>query len=71
MPEVISFGPDACEGVDDILLRDVKRRGILGSDVALFPDGKGWLLAEFSGETKEEALEKAEPWASMPNTGSW
>jgi Fe-S oxidoreductase len=38
---------------------DMKKLGIHPEDVALLPEGKGWLMVEFGGETKEESDDKA------------
>src|SRR5947209_1019002 len=57
--DVLEFKPIGLEGMDDILVRDMKKKGIHPSDVKLLPDGGGWLLVEFGGESKDEADEKA------------
>jgi FAD/FMN-containing dehydrogenase/Fe-S oxidoreductase len=51
--------PLAIEGVDETLAEDMKLVGIHREDLTLLPEGGGWLLVEFGGETKEEADEKA------------
>jgi FAD/FMN-containing dehydrogenase/Fe-S oxidoreductase len=51
--------PLAIEGVDDTLLEDMTLVGIHQEDLSLMPDGKGWLLVEFGGDTKQEADERA------------
>ena len=60
MPEILEVKPIGLEGLDDILVRDMKTKGIHPQDVKLLPPGGGWLLVEFGGETKEEADEKAD-----------
>jgi FAD/FMN-containing dehydrogenase/Fe-S oxidoreductase len=55
IPEVIAHKPLACEGIDDRLLGYYKKKGIELKDIQLMPEGKGWLVLEFGGETKEEA----------------
>ncbi|MFN7138715.1 MAG: FAD-binding oxidoreductase, partial [Limisphaerales bacterium] len=57
--DVIKHKPTGLEGVDDILIRDVRARGLHVENLSLFPDGNGWLLAEIGGETRGEADEKA------------
>jgi FAD/FMN-containing dehydrogenase/Fe-S oxidoreductase len=57
--EALAFEPTGLEGMDDLLVDDMKKLGIHPEDVALLPDGKGWLMVEFGGETKEESDEKA------------
>lgn len=51
--------PISIEGMDGTLIEDLTRLGIHRHERSLLPDGKGWLLVEFGGETKEEADEKA------------
>ena len=59
VPQILEFGPTGLEGLDDVLVEDMKALGMHTSDLHLLPDGKGWLLVEFGGETIEEADEKA------------
>src|SRR5207248_9765995 len=56
---VMSAGPIGCEGLDDVLVADMKRMNIHPQDAQLLPEGKGWLLVEFGGETKEESDARA------------
>ncbi len=44
-------------GVDDVLVEDMKVLGMHGADLGL-PEGKGWLLAEFGGDSVEGSDEK-------------
>ncbi len=53
--EVLDHKPIGLEGLDDRLIRDMKALGLHPEDVALLPEGNGWLLVEFGGHTKEEA----------------
>src|SRR6202008_2900973 len=57
--EILSHKPIGLEGLDDVLVEDMKEKGLHPSDVKLLPDGGGWLLVEFGGETKKEADDKA------------
>ena len=57
--EVLEASPIGLEGLDDVLVRDMKKKGIHPADVRLLPDGGGWLLVEFGGETKDESDAKA------------
>ncbi|MFL5313186.1 MAG: FAD-binding and (Fe-S)-binding domain-containing protein [Myxococcales bacterium] len=59
IPEVIEAGPIGCEGIDDVLVADMKRMHIHPQDTQLLPEGKGWLLVEFGGESKAESDAKA------------
>jgi FAD/FMN-containing dehydrogenase/Fe-S oxidoreductase len=58
--EILKHGPIGLEGIDDELIRDMKLRGMHPKDIPMLPQGKGWLLAEFGGETADEAHRKAE-----------
>ena len=57
--EVMEAKPIGCEGLDDVLVADMKRMKIHPQDTKLLPDGKGWLLVEFGGDTKAESDAKA------------
>ncbi len=57
--EVLKFKPIACEGIDHKLIGYMKKKGFHVSDIPLLPEGKGWLLVEFDGDTKEESDNKA------------
>jgi FAD/FMN-containing dehydrogenase/Fe-S oxidoreductase len=60
VPAVLEHEPTGLEGMDDELVDDMRREGMHSDDIKLLPEGKGWLLAEFGGETREEADAKAE-----------
>jgi FAD/FMN-containing dehydrogenase/Fe-S oxidoreductase len=57
--EVMEAKPIGCEGLDDVLVKDMKRMHIHPQNTQLLPEGKGWLLVEFGGATKAEADAKA------------
>jgi FAD/FMN-containing dehydrogenase len=57
--EIMDTAPIACEAVDEMLVEDMKKKGLHTEDLRYLPEGKGWLLVEFGGHTKEEADEKA------------
>src|SRR5436853_7704904 len=57
--EVLAHGPIGLEGLDDVLVDNMKARGIHPEDVALLPPGRGWLLVEFGGESKQESDDQA------------
>lgn len=52
--EVLEHKPIGLEGLDDKLVADMKAIGIHPEDVQLLPEGGGWLLVEFGGETKAD-----------------
>jgi len=55
VPDILQFQPIGLEGMDDVLVHDIKIKRLHLENLDLLPDGKGWLLVEFGGETKEEA----------------
>ena len=57
--EVLAHKPLGLEGVDETLVEDMKLAGVHDQDVTMLPDGRGWLLVEFGGETKDEADARA------------
>jgi FAD/FMN-containing dehydrogenase/Fe-S oxidoreductase len=59
VPRVLEHRPLGLEGVDDVLLEDMKLVHLHDQDLSMMPKGHGFLLIEFGGDTKEEADEKA------------
>ena len=57
--EIMAYRPTALEGIDDRLVDDMTAMDIHPRGVKLLPDGGGWLLVEFGGETREEAADHA------------
>ncbi|HJP98780.1 MAG TPA: FAD-binding oxidoreductase, partial [Rhodanobacteraceae bacterium] len=53
--EILEAGPVGLEGLDDNLIQDMKTIGLHPHDIELVPKGSGWLLAEFGGDSKDEA----------------
>lgn len=53
--DILPFKPIALEGMDDLLIGYYQKKGELGQDIKLLPEGKGWLVVQFGGHTKEEA----------------
>jgi FAD/FMN-containing dehydrogenase/Fe-S oxidoreductase len=51
--------PISIEGMDDTLIQDMTMLGIHKQERSMLPEGGGWLLVEFGGETKDEADSKA------------
>lgn len=58
--QILDYAPMGLEGIDDILLKYMKKEHMRPKGRALFPEGCGWLLVEFGGETRAEAEEKAQ-----------
>jgi FAD/FMN-containing dehydrogenase/Fe-S oxidoreductase len=60
VPEVMSYGPIGLEGIDEVLIEYTRRKQMNAEGIALLPEGGGWLLAEFGGNTQQEADDKAQ-----------
>jgi FAD/FMN-containing dehydrogenase/Fe-S oxidoreductase len=59
VPEVMKHRPCALEGMDELLVGYMKKKGVHLDDAKLLPEGKGWLLVEFGGKDKAESDKKA------------
>ncbi|HTE91823.1 MAG TPA: FAD-linked oxidase C-terminal domain-containing protein [Terriglobales bacterium] len=55
VPDIMAHKPIGLEGIDDLLVKYTRRKGINSEGLALLPEGGGWLLAEFGAETSREA----------------
>src|SRR5204863_9806141 len=55
VPRLLEFNPIGLEGIDDLLINNMKEKKLNLDKLPLLPQGKGWLLVEFGGETKEES----------------
>ncbi|HEX2376112.1 MAG TPA: FAD-linked oxidase C-terminal domain-containing protein [Gaiellales bacterium] len=58
VPAVLEHKPIGLEGMDETLAQDMTLVGIHDRDLSLLPEGRGWLIVELGGETKEEADER-------------
>jgi FAD/FMN-containing dehydrogenase/Fe-S oxidoreductase len=58
VPLVMEHKPLGLEGVDEQLISDMTMLGQHRHDLSQLPDGKGYLVIEVGGETKEEADER-------------
>jgi FAD/FMN-containing dehydrogenase/Fe-S oxidoreductase len=58
--EILSHKPFALEGIDDWLVDAARKKGYLSENLALLPEGGGWLLVECGGESIKEAEDHAE-----------
>ena len=58
--DVLEHSPTGLEGLDDRLVDYMIKKDFHTKDLQLLPEGNGWLLAEFGGETKEEADARAQ-----------
>ncbi len=59
VPEVLAFKPIGLEGMDDILINDMIKTRIHPGSVKMLPEGRGWLLVEFGGDTQAESNARA------------
>ena len=59
VPEIMEYKPIGLEGFDDLLVYYTRTKGINSEGLALLPDGGGWLMVEFGGETLAEAEAQA------------
>ncbi|MDQ2817480.1 MAG: FAD-binding oxidoreductase [Candidatus Eremiobacteraeota bacterium] len=59
VPFCNAHAPIALEGFDDSLFRSMHAKGMSIAGKSLFPPGEGWLIAEFGGQTCEDAVARA------------
>jgi FAD/FMN-containing dehydrogenase/Fe-S oxidoreductase len=57
--EIMEHQPIGLEGFDGVLIEDLKRKQLHASNIRLLPEGGGWLLVDFGGNSKDEVDEKA------------
>ena len=69
VPRVLEFEPQGIEGFDDLLLDEIKRSNVDKAGLKFFPDGKGWLIVEFGGQSGDEASDKARKFADAFGNG--
>ena len=59
IPEIMEHKPIGLEGFDDLLVYYTRTKGINSEGLSLLPEGGGWLMVEFGGETLSEAESQA------------
>ena len=59
IPEIMAHTPIGLEGFDDLLVYYTRTKGINPEGLALLPEGGGWLMVEFGGQTLSEAESQA------------
>ncbi len=59
IPEILEHKPIGLEGFDDLLVYYTRTKGINAEGLALLPEGNGWLMVEFGGQTLAEAESQA------------
>jgi FAD/FMN-containing dehydrogenase/Fe-S oxidoreductase len=57
--EIMGHGPMGLEGIDSHLIGYMKKKKLHPEDIELLPEGDGWLLVQFGGESKEESDDHA------------
>ena len=56
---IVEFEPIGLEGIDHKLIAKMTTKGMHTSALEQLPEGKGWLLAQFAGESQAEADARA------------
>ena len=59
VPDIMQHRPIGCEGMDDRLVKDIESVGYARETLQVLPDGEGWLLVEFGGDSKADADARA------------
>jgi len=59
VPKIMDHKPIGLEGFDDLLVDYTRKKGINSEGLALLPEGGGWLMVEFGGQTLSEAEAQA------------
>jgi FAD/FMN-containing dehydrogenase/Fe-S oxidoreductase len=60
VPVIMQHKPTGLEGFDDLLVYYERMKGINPEGLALLPEGGGWLIVEFGGQTLAEAESQAQ-----------
>ncbi len=60
VPEILKYKPIGLEGFDSLLVDFLRRKQMALEDIALLPNGRGFLLVEFGADSDDEAREQAE-----------
>jgi Fe-S oxidoreductase len=55
VPEIMEFKPIGLEGIDELLVHNMEKKGYHTEHLTLLPAGKAWLLVEFGGDSKQES----------------
>jgi FAD/FMN-containing dehydrogenase/Fe-S oxidoreductase len=60
VPEILKHNPIGFEGLDEILISNLKKKQMRQQDdLSVLAEGNGWLVIEFGGATKDEAETQA------------
>jgi FAD/FMN-containing dehydrogenase/Fe-S oxidoreductase len=69
VPEILNYKPIGLEGFDDQLVDFLRRKQMALEDIALLPEGRGFLLVEFGADTDDGARAQAERFVAA--TADW
>jgi len=58
--EIVKFKPMGLEGMDRMLIENMKKKELHVKYLNRLPEGDGWLVVQFPGETKKEADDRAQ-----------
>ena len=58
--DILEFGPVGLEGMDSVLIQAMAEKEMHPHERQLLPEGGGWVMVEFGGDTLEEAKAKAQ-----------
>jgi len=59
VPEILAHQPIGLEGFDARLVENLRKKRLQLQNIRRLPEGGGWLLVEFGGESEQEANNKA------------
>ncbi|HLG48153.1 MAG TPA: FAD-binding and (Fe-S)-binding domain-containing protein [Reyranella sp.] len=60
VPQVLEFKPIALEAIDHKLVEFIREKHVHPEDLSVLPAGHSWLVAEFGGDTVDEAAAAAQ-----------
>src|SRR5438067_948200 len=58
VPTILEFRPMGFEAIDNLLVENIKKKGLHAEYLKKLPEGKAWLLVQFGGEAQDEANSK-------------
>ena len=72
VPLVNSSEPLAVEGLDDVLISLERQEQLGGPALGKLPEGSGWLMIQFGGDTEQEAKDRAQRLIDVVQSdGAW
>ncbi|HEY1965149.1 MAG TPA: FAD-binding and (Fe-S)-binding domain-containing protein, partial [Acidobacteriaceae bacterium] len=67
VPEILNYKPIGLEGFDGMLVDFLRRKQLALDDIALLPDGRGFLLVEFGADADVDARAQADRFVAATN----